>query len=179
MNQQERFRFFSVMQQFRKLNMGILIDGLSHSEFRILGMIHHGRFPYARLYSEDCSLESEQCEMDRKNLKQDVTVSELASKLSISLPAVSKMIGVLEERGLVKRYTDKADRRNKYVRLTEKGKALCLKNETRMKEFLEEVVNRMGKDEMKQLTLLLNRMHTVMEDIIEEDKSRKEDCGHD
>lgn len=153
MNQQERFRFFSVMQQFKKLNMGILIDGLSHSEFMILVMIHHG--------------------------KKDVTVSELASKLSISLPAVSKMISILEERGLVKRYTDKIDRRNKYVYLTEKGNALCHQNETKLKDFMEEVVNRMGKEEMKQLTLLLKRMHTVMEDIIEENKSRKEDCGHD
>lgn len=163
MDRQDSFHFFSVIQQFRKLDMGNLIDELSHSEFMILGMVSHKGAPHP----EVCL--SMKTESDKK---MDITVSDLAAKLFISSPAVSRMLGNLEERGLIERYTQKSDRRNKYLRLTAYGNQVCSDNEKRIKLFFDEVVIRMGEEDMNRLSSLLNRLHQVTEEVMDEYKEK-------
>ena len=52
-----------------------------------------------------------------------VYVSALAGRMRVSPPAVSRMLRGLEQRGLVDRAVDRADRRNTYVMLTPAGEA--------------------------------------------------------
>ncbi len=52
---------------------------------------------------------------------QERSVKALADSLGVSLPAMSRAVDGLFERGLVGREEDKADRRMKRVRLTESG----------------------------------------------------------
>jgi DNA-binding MarR family transcriptional regulator len=52
------------------------------------------------------------------------TVTDLARFLSVSLPTVSKSIGVLEGRGWIERAVDSTCRRQTIVRLTTKGRRI-------------------------------------------------------
>lgn len=174
MNRNESFHFFSVLQQFRKLDMSNLINGLSHSEFMILGMIYHKKPPHMRdcIAQKKDETEKEYEDNFESYNEKDITVSDLAARLFISSPAVSRMLGNLEDRGLIERYVQKSDRRNKYLRLTAYGKQVCTDNEKQIKRFFDEVVERMGEENMNQLSSLLNRMHQVTEDLMEEYKEK-------
>ena len=55
---------------------------------------------------------------------QDYTMSELADKLSITKQQLSHMIKVLEERGLVERIHDTANRRRVYIRICDSGREM-------------------------------------------------------
>ena len=59
-------------------------------------------------------------ELDRPDC--DLPLTELASTLSLSLPAVSRAIEALQRRGYVERREDDRDRRVKRVRITAAGR---------------------------------------------------------
>jgi len=56
---------------------------------------------------------------------REYTLGELAERMEVSAPTVSRMIDTLVERGYVARYPDAADRRKVWLRLTEAGHALA------------------------------------------------------
>ena len=55
---------------------------------------------------------------------QDYTMSELADKLNITKQQLSHMIKILEERGLVERIHDTANRRRVYIRICDSGREM-------------------------------------------------------
>jgi DNA-binding MarR family transcriptional regulator len=56
--------------------------------------------------------------------ESEPSVKGLADAMSVSLPAMSRAVDGLYERGFVDRYEDRADRRMKRIRLTEAGRAV-------------------------------------------------------
>ncbi len=78
------------------------------------------------------------CAMDVDG--EDRSVKALADSMQVSLPAMSRAIDGLYERGLVDRQEDPVDRRMKRLRLTHSGRVITSSlNETRlatMQEFL-------------------------------------------
>ena len=96
---------------------------------------------------------------------EGVTMKELADMSHTTMSAASKKIRILEEKGLIERRTSKTDRRNSYITLSEKGKAICEKERKRKNDWLLKVISRMGEDDMEQLITLSNRMFDIMETI--------------
>ena len=70
-------------------------DGLHPSQFKLLMTMHH----------------------------TPVSPSELAEHMQVSMPTISKTLGVLERRGLVERSTDETDRRRVQLTMTDEGRA--------------------------------------------------------
>ncbi len=71
------------------------------------------------------------CAMDMDG--EDRSVKALAESMKVSLPAMSRAIDGLYERGFVDRQEDPVDRRMKRLRLTESGRAITSSlNETRL-----------------------------------------------
>lgn len=56
--------------------------------------------------------------------EKDYTMSDLADKLNITKQQLSHMISVLEERGLVERIHDTANRRRVYIRICDSGREM-------------------------------------------------------
>lgn len=104
---------------------------------------------------------------------EGVTMKELADMSHTTMSAASKKIRILEEKGLIERRTSKTDRRNSYITLSEKGKAICEKERKRKNDWLLKVIRRMGEDDMEQLITLSNRMFDIMETIETEDSTEK------
>lgn len=104
---------------------------------------------------------------------EGVTMKELADMSHTTMSAASKKIRILEEKGLIERRTSKTDRRNSYITLSEKGKAICEKERRRKNDWLLKVISRMGEEDMEQLITLSNRMFDIMEALEAEDSVEK------
>ncbi|TCL55655.1 DNA-binding MarR family transcriptional regulator [Kineothrix alysoides] len=135
--------------RFRKMKYEFLFHDISKREFEMLMVMEH------------FSREND----DRKG----IYVWELAKALHISSPAVSKMIRALEERGYAGRDVDKADRRNTYVYVTDKGKEAQRKSKEKMDEVMRKVVIRMGEKNMKEFIVLCNLLEDIMEEELKGD----------
>jgi DNA-binding MarR family transcriptional regulator len=89
------------------------------------------------------------------------SVKALAQSLGVSLPAMSRAVDGLYERGLVERQEDPTDRRMKQVRLTGAGRAVPQAlNDARL-SALQEFVSALGEEEQlaleQALSLILAR----------------------
>lgn len=104
---------------------------------------------------------------------EGVTMKELADMSHTTMSAASKKIRILEEKGLIERRTSKTDRRNSYITLSEKGKAICEKERRRKNDWLLKVISQMGEEDMEQLITLSNRMFDIMETLEAEDSVEK------
>ena len=96
---------------------------------------------------------------------QDRSVKALADSMSVSLPAMSRAVDGLFERGFVQREEDPTDRRMKRVRLTESGRSVPLAlNEARM-SALHELIGSLDGEEaeslQKALALMLERRSEI------------------
>ncbi|MGN1023151.1 MAG: MarR family winged helix-turn-helix transcriptional regulator [Lachnospiraceae bacterium] len=97
-----------------------------------------------------------------QNRDHSVPQKELSEKLGVSHPAISGTVYRLEEKGLIFRTEDPANKRQNSVQVTEKGNALLetvrktedIKNELLCKGFSEE--------EKKELDRLLLRVYENM-----------------
>ena len=97
-----------------------------------------------------------------------VQMSRLARKLEISLPALSKAVQALEERGFVRRVADPASRRNTLVELTAQGLALKDEADRAAAAFVRRIFARLGAEQTQQLFQLGDRLVQIAE---EEDKN--------
>jgi DNA-binding MarR family transcriptional regulator len=87
------------------------------------------------------------------------SVKGLAESMKVSLPAMSRAVDGLYERGFVDRYEDPVDRRMKRIRLTDSGRVVTgTLNEARligMREFLTSLNGREAKALARALELIL------------------------
>lgn len=125
----------SAIHDFTKLNIGTILRGISQMEFLALYII---------------SSRGEPLESDNRCMH----VSAIASILNVSTPAVSRLIKGLEEKGLAERTTDKNDRRNTYVCLTEPGRTVLENDIKVVREFSRRVVERIGSGKLTRLCAL-------------------------
>ena len=133
---------YKLVEQFRRMrqlmNTIPLKTGVSHSEFCMMNIIMDG--------------------------KDGITVSEIASELDVTPPAVSRSLKSLESRGLILRETDLMNRRNTMVRLTESGLDFLKKSRKQMDSVMEHVNEKMGAERTNQLYELLSKMTEIIED---------------
>jgi DNA-binding MarR family transcriptional regulator len=103
------------------------------------------------------------CAMDVDG--EDRSVKALAESMQVSLPAMSRAIDGLYERGLVDRQEDPVDRRMKRLRLTESGRAITSSlNETRlatMQEFLASLSDEEAQALTQALDLILENRREI------------------
>ncbi len=96
---------------------------------------------------------------------EDRSVKALADSLGLSLPAMSRAVDGLYERGFVRREEDPADRRMKRVGLTDSGRSVPQAlNEARL-SALEELMSSLDEDQAQALgealTLILERREEI------------------
>jgi DNA-binding MarR family transcriptional regulator len=125
----------NVIIQFRKENM------FKHNHSKIKGAEKHIMFLICN---------------EKKN--QPVTISEIAARLGVTLPAVTHQINTLEQQGLIKRLSRNGDRRIVTVELTKKGHEQVAKLK---KEFINKtqiLADFLGKKDTEDLIRLVKKM---------------------
>lgn len=86
------------------------------------------------------------------------TVSDLAAKLAISPPGVSKLVDQLFSMDLVTRNRSVDDRRIVKLELTTKGKELLEKNEKIKLDVSKEYLGQLSEEELSTLIDILNKI---------------------
>ena len=80
-----------------------------------------------------------------------VTLGELAELERVASPTITKVTGILQERGLVVKVTDAADRRFVRVELTADGHALVERSRARKTAWLARQLHDLPPEELAQL----------------------------
>lgn len=87
--------------------------------------------------------------------------TRIAEEACLLLPSLTRILQKLEQKSMIQRKTDKADRRRQIVRITPAGKALIEANLDKSVALLEEMRQSMGADRWDSLLDLLNELHRI------------------
>ncbi|MCI8506109.1 MAG: MarR family transcriptional regulator [Lachnospiraceae bacterium] len=98
-----------------------------------------------------------ECFLEEHPESPGVKPSELTMDGYISKPAVSKMIGTLEEKGYLMRTASRQDRRVVYVNLTELGRKNLEAERNYRDEAVRQITERMGGEDMERLLELTEK----------------------
>jgi DNA-binding MarR family transcriptional regulator len=93
-----------------------------------------------------------------------ITPSELALRERVQRPTITRVLGRLEDAGLVERAADPADRRSSLVRATPEGRALLEQQRTRKDAFLAARLASLGPEDRA----TLDRAAAILERLLEE-----------
>ena len=118
-------------------------------------------------------------ERENGNREQGVLASDIAKRLGITAPAVSKMLRSMEEKGYVERRVDEKDRRNTRVSITPDGKEAEQQVRRQMQEFITGVIERLGEERTKELIHLMNRYTEIMQEENQNRKRKKQEEKHE
>ena len=140
-----------------KMHRDLCFTGLRKSEFVMLEII----------------------ERENGNREQGVLASDIAKRLRITAPAVSKMLRSMEEKGYVERRVNEKDRRNTRVSITPDGKEAEQQVRRQMQEFITGVIERLGEDRTKEMILLMNQYTEIMQEENQNRKRKKQEEKHE
>jgi DNA-binding MarR family transcriptional regulator len=97
-----------------------------------------------------------------------LTPSELALREGIQRPTVTRIVSLLEERGLVHRTRDPHDRRSSLVALSPAGRELLARGRTRKNAYLARRLRELDADDR----VTLERAAGILERLLEEEGRR-------
>ncbi|HOT24608.1 MAG TPA: MarR family transcriptional regulator, partial [Thermoleophilia bacterium] len=100
------------------------------------------------------------------DLKGPMTLGQLAACERVTPPSITRMIGTLERRGLVRREADPTDRRVAHVSLTPEGRRTVQRNRSRKTALLSKRLRRLSDAEVATLHEAL----PLLEGLLEEDR---------
>lgn len=95
-------------------------------------------------------------------------VSDIARAMLASPPSISRTLRQLREKEYVDSRPDENDRRNTYVVLTPKGRAVLTKDMEQRQRFHAAVIQRMGQEQWDTLCKLMDSLYDCMRLELEE-----------
>jgi DNA-binding MarR family transcriptional regulator len=96
--------------------------------------------------------------------RQPVTLGHLAEAERVTPPTMSKIVGRLEDAGLVTRTVDVADRRIQRVSLSPDGAKLIARNRSRKNAYLARKLRRLEPEEVSKLEEAVGVIEKLLED---------------
>ena len=104
-----------------------------------------------------------------------IQMSVLARELEVSLPAVSKVVQSLEERGYVLREADPTSRRNTLVRPTEAGEELEKSVDLCNAARAQRIFDRLGEEDTAEFFRICTRLVQIAEEEQKEEREKTDD----
>lgn len=98
-------------------------------------------------------------------VKNGITSSELAEILNVSLPRVASLLNSLASKKLVKKLTDKEDKRKTIVNITEVGRNLVLTKKEESIEKLTRVIEKLDEEDINQYIKLAQKIGKIMDEM--------------
>ena len=135
-------RFFDNIRRFAQIAAHMELPGLTKMEFYTMNLL---------LRSQEEGTEAP-------------GVKSLAGRLNCTAPGVSRVLGHLEERGLIRRVFHSQDRRGTRVVVTPEGKALTCRIRQEMMARFQRVYEVMGPQDMETFLTLWNKLMDIMEE---------------
>ena len=107
-------------------------------------------------------------EHEQNKAKPGITVSEVVEELGTTLPAGSKLLRNVEQKGLIERIANVQDRRVTYVQLSQKGRDILKKQVLARDKMMENIVLKMGEENMEILLSQLQMLYQIVKEEMEE-----------
>ena len=104
-----------------------------------------------------------------------IQMSALARELEVSLPAVSKVVQSLEERGYVLREADPTSRRKTLVRPTEAGEELEKSVDLCNAARAQRIFDRLGEEDTAEFFRICTRLVQIAEEEQKEEREKTDD----
>ena len=142
----KKHKLLETFNMFRKLNISSILPGVTQGEFCVLKAI--------KLSNDGRSL-------------GNVRISELAEKLELAPPSVSRTLNVLENRNLIEKIVDNEDRRNINIKLTDEGNVLLERIEDVLEDFAEAVTSQMEEEELEKLNEYFIKLYYISKQELE------------
>ncbi|HEX2703355.1 MAG TPA: MarR family transcriptional regulator [Solirubrobacteraceae bacterium] len=93
-----------------------------------------------------------------------LTPSELAEVEDVKRPTATRLIAILERRGLVERAADPRDGRSHRVAVTDAGRSLLATSRTRRDAYLGRALSALDRDELAALDRALGLLERLVEE---------------
>lgn len=97
---------------------------------------------------------------------ENIGVSYITEHLYITKAAVSKMLGVLENKGYVNRDISRRNRRELTITLTPLGKEVIIHYEKYFDDMLTGIIRQLGKNDVEQFTKNINQFADAANNIV-------------
>ena len=126
----------------RKFPISVFLEEISPGEFMLIASF--------LAYEKECG--------------NNITVNELASRMEVTVPAVSRTLRKLEERGLINRVTGEECKRNTFVVISDKGRRLFDENKETVEYMVSKLISALTPEEIensiafhKKITALIDK----------------------
>lgn len=98
--------------------------------------------------------------------QKNVTPSDIASELMLTLGTVTTSLNRLETKGYIQRNRSNVDRRVVHLVLTKKGKLLYRLHSEFHKSMVKKIIEEMNEEEMEALLKGLISLHQFLEELL-------------
>ncbi|MDO4291864.1 MAG: MarR family transcriptional regulator [Eubacteriales bacterium] len=132
-----------IRECYHRLDFGGLHPGVGNGEFAVMELVYRHSRQHGSIFG--------------------AYVSELLRTTNASPPALSRVLRMLEKKGLCVRQADPQDRRSTCVYLTEDGLRLREESSGAMRRFAKSVIGSMGEEELTELIRLMVRLEEVLQ----------------
>lgn len=133
-------RLFETARQFRQLGRVECLHLMPQNEMAVLKLV------------ADSALKD----------PRGLSVSEMAQRLNVSVPLVSRTLKRLREKGYIQSAADRLDRRSTRIVATLQGTRALEETMQRLQSFIRRVAGRMEEQELQQLQGLLEKLYHAM-----------------
>lgn len=105
-----------------------------------------------------------------ENGEKSCRVSDIARKLMVSPPAISRTIKKLREKQYVECIINEADRRNTYIAVTETGTKALISDMKKMNAFTKNVMSHLSEEEIEKFQDIYNKIYEGIKEELEKNK---------
>ncbi len=93
---------------------------------------------------------------------KELTTGDLAEKMKVSTPTISRMVDSLVERGYLERRPDPVDRRKIWLKLTSEGTALAVTMENRFRDVVARFLQPLSPEQLDQIVAAFDTLETLL-----------------
>lgn len=90
--------------------------------------------------------------------ESSIKVSEISKQLHVTVPSITQLLKILENRGLIERHSDPTDRRTVCIQLSPKGITITQQASDAFAKRMHGLIEFLGEDESNHLADLLTKM---------------------
>lgn len=95
---------------------------------------------------------------------REITATDLCHETRLLKSQVNKVLSDLEEKGLLYRHRDSADKRRVFLRMTEEKKGIYLKEHRHVMSIIQQVCDRLSKQEIEILVEKMGKVVDIMDE---------------
>ena len=100
-------------------------------------------------------------------VKDEITASELAEILNVSLSRIASLLNSLESKKLIDKMIDKEDKRRTVIKITDTGRKLVLSKKEEAIDKITKVIEKLDEEDINQYIRLAKKIGKIMDEMQE------------